>query len=248
MKILSSKYIIRLDDACHQMPIEKWKKFELFFEKYNIKPIVGVIPKNKDNKLGDSYDKNFWRKVKRWENLGWAIAIHGFKHLLKPVEESKTYFSFGRKSEFVSLSEEEQSLILKKRLSIFKKNKIDPKIFMAPSHAFDSSTLRSLKSSTTIKIITDGFSFRTFKKDGFIFIPQQLWSVKKLPYGLYTICIHPSTMKDKQIDKMLNEILLIKRQIIGVEDLDLENTKNYGTLDSIFDFFYRIALKYKFRP
>ena len=55
-------------------------------------------------------------------------------------------------------------------------------------------------------------------------------------------------MKDKQIDKMLNEILLIKRQIIGVEDLDLENTKNYGTLDSIFDFFYRIALKYKFRP
>ena len=42
----------------------KMEKFELFFEKYNIKPIVGVIPKNKDNKLGDSYDKNFWRKVK----------------------------------------------------------------------------------------------------------------------------------------------------------------------------------------
>ena len=53
---IKAKYIIRLDDACYQMPIKKWEKFEAFFIKNGIKPIVGVVPDNKDKKLGNEYD------------------------------------------------------------------------------------------------------------------------------------------------------------------------------------------------
>ena len=61
-----AKYLIRLDDACHQMPLMNWKKFELFFEEHNIKPIIGVVPENKDKKLGNEYDNDF---SFRWGDL-----------------------------------------------------------------------------------------------------------------------------------------------------------------------------------
>ena len=65
---------------------------------------------------------------------------------------------------------------------------------MAPSHTFDSIHLMALEYRQEYRIVTDGFSFRPFKKNNFTFIPQQLWSVWKMPFGLYTICIHPTPM------------------------------------------------------
>lgn len=39
------KYILRLDDAAERMDIVKWNRMEVLLDKYNIKPLVGVIPK-----------------------------------------------------------------------------------------------------------------------------------------------------------------------------------------------------------
>jgi len=244
---LTSKYIIRLDDACHQMPIKKWEKFEAFFVKNGIKPIVGVVPDNKDKKLGNEYDHDLWLKVKKWDNLGWSIALHGLNHLLKPIKQSNSFFGFGKKSEFVGLSKKQQSKIISKSLSIFNSNNIEPKLFMAPSHTFDQITLKCLKEFSSIKLITDGFSFRPFIKDDFIFLPQQLWSVKKMPLGLFTICIHPTTMNEAEIELLLNEIKSISNNIISIDDLNFKKIKKYNFVDFLFTFFYKIALKYKFR-
>lgn len=243
---MTTKYIIRLDDACHQMPILKWKKFELFFEEQNIKPIVGVVPDNKDKNLGNEYDPDFWLKVKKWDELGWSIALHGLNHLLKPIDQSKSFFGFGKKSEFVGLSKNQQSKIISKSLSIFSSNNIEPKLFMAPSHTFDQITLECLKELSTIKLITDGFSCRYFKKQEFTFIPQQLWSVKKMPFGLYTICIHPTTMSESQIDEFLEKLNGIKNQIISLDDLDLSTAQNFDIKDKLFSLIYRIIAKIKF--
>ena len=228
------------------MPIIKWKKFESFFEIHNIKPIIGVVPENKDKKLGNEYDPDFWLKVKKWDELGWSIALHGLNHLLKPIDQSNSFFSFGKKSEFVGLSKNQQSKIILKSLSIFSSNNIEPKLFMAPSHTFDQITLECLKEFSTIKLITDGFSYRHFKKQGFTFIPQQLWSVKKMPFGLYTICIHPTTMSEHQIEEFLKKLKGIKNQIISLDDLDLSTSQNFDIKDQIFSFIYRIIAKIKF--
>ena len=228
------------------MAVKNWKKFELFFEEQNIKPIIGVVPENKDKKLGNEYDPDFWLKVKKWDKLGWSIALHGLNHLLQPIDPSKSFFGFGKKSEFVGLSKNQQTKIILKSLSIFNTNNIEPKLFMAPSHSFDQITLECLKEFSTIKLITDGFSYRNFKKQGFIFIPQQLWSVKKMPFGLYTICVHPTTMSESQIDEFLEKLKGIKNQIIGLDDMDLTTAQNFDIKDQIFSLIYRIIANIKF--
>ena len=42
------------------MPLEKWRIFETFFDKNNIKPIIGVIPLNKDKSLGSDRIITSW--------------------------------------------------------------------------------------------------------------------------------------------------------------------------------------------
>ena len=43
--------LIRLDDIAENMNWDLMNKSELLFEKYKIKPVLGVIPNNKDNEL-----------------------------------------------------------------------------------------------------------------------------------------------------------------------------------------------------
>ena len=118
---------------------------------------------------------------------------------------------------------------------------------MAPSHTFDSYTLMALESTTNIRVVTDGFSFRAFKKNNFTFIPQQLWSVRKMPFGLYTICIHPTSMNLDQIHKYIEELEQISDHIISPSSIDLKSLKNQGLLDLIFEKIYLFIANYKFR-
>ena len=43
--------LIRLDDIAENMNWDLMKKSEVLFEKYSIKPVLGVIPENKDKEL-----------------------------------------------------------------------------------------------------------------------------------------------------------------------------------------------------
>ena len=43
--------LIRLDDIAENMNWDLMEKSELLFEKYGVKPVLGVIPENKDNEL-----------------------------------------------------------------------------------------------------------------------------------------------------------------------------------------------------
>ena len=247
MNLYKAKYILRLDDACHQMPLEKWSIFEAFFDKNNIKPIIGVIPINKDKSLGSEMNPNFWKLMKNWETKGWSISMHGLHHQFEKTKPEKSFFKFGNKSEFVGKSLKNQTEIIQQSIRCFEQNNIEPTIFMAPSHTFDLKTLHAIESSTRIRIITDGFSFRSFKKNNFTFIPQQLWSVWRLPFGLYTICIHPTSMENEQIYKFIEQLERITKNIISPTDINFESIKNQGFLDLIFEKIYLIFAKYKFR-
>jgi predicted deacetylase len=56
---------------------------ECLLDKYTIKPIVGVIPRNSDPYLVKRWEENraFWDLVKRWQHKGWTIAMHGYTHV-----------------------------------------------------------------------------------------------------------------------------------------------------------------------
>ena len=81
-----SKYLLRLDDACETMSREKWNRVEKLLDKYKIKPLVGVIPFNQDTNLKiDSFDYEFWKKVKDWEKKEWEIGPVSYTHLTLPT-------------------------------------------------------------------------------------------------------------------------------------------------------------------
>ena len=74
--------LIRIDDIAENMNWDLMEKCEVLFDKYNIKPVLGVIPNNQDKELM-SYPKkgDFWDKVRQWKNKGWEISMHGYAHL-----------------------------------------------------------------------------------------------------------------------------------------------------------------------
>ena len=43
--------LIRIDDIAENMNWDIMKKSELLFEKYSIKPVLGVVPNNQDNEF-----------------------------------------------------------------------------------------------------------------------------------------------------------------------------------------------------
>ena len=96
--------LIRIDDIAENMNWNLMKKSEQLFDEYKIKPVLGVIPENKDNELL-SYPKkdNFWEQVRIWKNKGWEIAMHGYTHVYDKQSEKKDYFNYGGDSEFYGL-------------------------------------------------------------------------------------------------------------------------------------------------
>ena len=78
----NTKFLIRLDDIAENMNWDMMQKISVLFDRYEIKPVLGVIPNNKDPELL-SYPKanvNFWDQVRIWKNKGWEIGMHGANH------------------------------------------------------------------------------------------------------------------------------------------------------------------------
>ena len=231
-----AKYIIRLDDACPTMHYSKWNRMEKLLNKYEIKPVVAVIPNCKDQSLKyDMPDANFWDKVREWQSLGWDIALHGYDHVYTSSKIGLVPLS--NKSEFSGLSLENQKNKIKKGISIFKNENIKTKIWIAPSHSFDENTLTAIRSETDIKIISDGIALFPFKKYDFSWVPQQIWHFRKMFFGVWTSCFHPNTMKDQDFKNLENFINKNKKSFVKVSDFD-RSLSSKTLVDLIFERIY----------
>ena len=90
-----AKYLIRLDDACKTQDEAKWSAIERLLDDFKIKPVVAVIPCNSDTSLYfDKENKNFWKKVKNWEQKGWTIAQHGYRHTYHDIKKENLVLPF----------------------------------------------------------------------------------------------------------------------------------------------------------
>ncbi|MEE9327309.1 MAG: DUF2334 domain-containing protein [Cocleimonas sp.] len=238
-----AKYIIRMDDACPTMNRKHWDQFEVLLNKYNIKPIVAVIPNNKDETLMvDEADSSFWQKVKDWQNNGWHIALHGYEHLY--VNENAGIVPINNRSEFSGLPYGEQKQKIEKGINIFKQHDIDCNVWVAPSHSFDHDTIKALKEVTNIKIISDGIAFSPFSEHGMRWIPQQLWRPRKMPFGTWTICYHPETITDKQFKALTDFIEENHQKFICIDSLSQKSRKK-NLVEKFFEGLYWKMLKSK---
>ena len=200
---------MRLDDAAPQRDMEKWNRMEALLDKYNIKPLIGVIPDCRDEEMKIfATDNHFWERIRKWTDKGYSIAMHGYQHIY--YTEDGGINPVNPRSEFAGLSYEEQKIKIEKGVGIMRSHGIDPKIFFAPSHTFDKETLNALKDVSNIRIISDTVANKPYSKYGFTFVPQQSGSVRKLPFGMVTFCYHPNTMKND--DFTVLEMFLAKYQ------------------------------------
>ena len=185
-------YLIRLDDASENMNTANWDRMEQLLDEHGIKPLVGVIPENRDPMLTEQFPKDpaFWQKANAWQEKGWRIALHGYEHVystncggINPVHS---------KSEFAGHSLEAQRTKIRNGLAALHAHGLKPDVFFAPRHTFDENTLEALRLESDIRMISDTVANDTYCRGGFTFIPQQAGRVRDLPFKITTICLHPN--------------------------------------------------------
>ena len=179
-----SQYILRLDDASDYMDVEKWQRMEDILDRYGIKPLVGVIPDNRDSSLTETYKQ---------------LALHGCYH--KYTTEEGGINPVNKRSEFAGVPLDKQKEMIRHGVDILKSHNIEPKVFFAPSHTFDENTLIALKEESNIRIISDTIANDVYLENGFYFIPQQSGRVRKLPFNVCTFCYHPNIMKNDDFEE-----------------------------------------------
>lgn len=222
-------FILRLDDAAPNMEINNWMKLEKILDKYNIKPIVGVIPDNKDPEIIEKYDfvQDFWGIVRKWQNKNWNIAIHGYQHLYLTNQSGLN--PVNKRSEFAGLTLDEQINKVICAEKIFKQKKIDARVFFAPSHTFDINTIRAIREFTSIEIISDTIAFEPYIYQEIKFLPQQYSHVRSSIFPFTTFCYHPNTMTDSDFIKL--------------EDFLKKNSKNHINDISILKFQKKLKIR-----
>jgi len=184
-------YVFRLDDIAPNMNWEMMSRVKKLFNLHNVKPIIGVIPKNEDKEL-KSYPLcpfDFWTEIKNLKGLGWEIAMHGYEHLYEKQRCKNDYMGYGGNTEFVDLPFEIQLRKINLGLEIFKKQNLDVKIFFAPNHTFDHNTIKACK-TLGFKSIIDGYGLTPYCENEIVFIPQLFYKLFALPFGIQTMQLH----------------------------------------------------------
>jgi len=210
--------LIRLDDVAENMNWPLMRRCEKLFDKYNIKPLLGVISNNKDEQLL-SYPKNdtFWSQVRIWKEKKWEISMHGYTHVYDTETHKKDYFNYGGKSEFFGHTYEEQFLRIKKSLEIFKRENVKIRSFFAPNHTYDLNTLIALKNNNIFNII-DGYGLMPFNKNNINFIPQLFYKEIALPFRIQSTQVHLNYWKEEDFLRFEKFIIKNNTKIISFEE------------------------------
>ncbi len=193
------KILIRLDDITPDMNWGKFERIQALFEKYHIRPILGVVPDNRDSTLSvNPAREEFWEIMRTLQEKGWTIAQHGYRHTY--VTKKSGLLGLNPFSEFAGLPFAQQKEKLAKGQEILHKQGICAKMFMAPGHTYDRNTLRALK-ELGFTAVTDGYSRTPYHYRGLDFIPCTL-SKPKPPAGVDTLCLHINHMTEEEFTQL----------------------------------------------
>jgi len=193
-----------------------WDKIERFLLEENIKPLLGVIPDNEDESLFfEDRNEEFWNRVRSWQKNGWEICLHGYKH--RYVTEDSGILRINKFSEFAGLGYVIQREKIENGLRLFRLNGISTSCWIAPGHSFDDTTLDIL-ATKDIKIISDGLHVLPYMdSNGLIWIPQQLWRIRKFPFGVWTVCYHHNNWKENELNVFMKDVVNIRSSIVDKE-------------------------------
>ena len=205
------RYFFRIDDIAPNM---NWENFNLLisiFKKHNIKPLLAVIPDNKDPKLLEyPFISDFWITINELKQDDWIIGQHGWQHL---VQAGGGMLKIHNSGEFGGLDLNVQEKMIRNGKDIISSKFEQSEIFVAPRHSFDHNTVKALRHNN-FKFISDGIGLYPFKKWGIVWLPQILWRPRKWLFGLITVALHPNTMTHDEFTN-LRKFIETKRNSVG---------------------------------
>jgi len=228
----SARYLLRFDDICPTMDWSIWDPVEDLLVAQDIKPIVAVIPDNRDPALmlGPAAT-DFWNRVRGWQARGWGIGLHGFQHLA--VNSESGILGFPTKSEFAGLPYEEQYRKLRLGLDIFAREGVHPDVWIAPSHSFDLVTVAALR-SLGVHAISDGMALSPYRDShGTLWIPQQFALMRPMLWGVWTFCYHATYFAEGGMDTFRKRLELLRPGMISLAEALALGERRRSALDSI---------------
>lgn len=238
--MFKTRYLIRLDDACPTMSREWWGKVEAVLDKYGVRPLVGIVPNCKDEKLElDTKDEHFWEKARGWQEKGWAIAMHGYDHEYLSDKGLEGLNPLWKRSEYAGVSLDVQRKKIREGVAILKHKGLDVKYFFAPSHTFDTNTLIALREESEIRVISDMYTLKPYREGVFVFIPCQIGHPQKMPLpGTFTICLHPNTFDNAALERLDQFLKENRNNMISFSDIDLEKVGRKRLIDRLVSWAY----------
>jgi predicted deacetylase len=237
-----AQYLIRFDDICPTMNWSVWEEIEPLLLSVGIKPIMAVVPDNRDPTLVAGPARvDFWGRVRQWKDRGWCIAMHGYQHVY--VTSSAGVLGLNERSEFAGLSRATQKEKIDSGLHKFRSEGLDPQVWVAPAHSFDRATLTVLKEGG-FRVISDGYYFRPVVDDqGLVWIPQQLWRFRRVPFGLWTVCFHVNSWSMRDVDRLRRDLTIYRERLLSIDEvLELQQPR-LGLLDGGFAALYSQFLR-----
>ena len=243
---MRAQYLVRLDDICPTMNWSVWARIEPILANYNIKPVLAVVPSNRDPKLMiEPARLNFWDRVRAWQASGWSIALHGFEHLYET--RCSGLLGINAYSEFAGLPFDTQRAKLDKALSVFTRHGVRADAWVAPAHTFDASTVRALL-ELGVDVISDGFYSRPVKRLGALWIPQQMWQFRPMPFGVWTVCYHHNSFSEDGFRKFGLDIKRFASAIVSMDQVMRDYCiKESNFLDATFALTWFATLQFKRR-
>lgn len=201
------KIAVRLDDIAPDMNWDRFLSFKALLDRHQVKPLIGVVPDNKDENLKDGNVKDcplgaegFWEYIRKLQQEDWVVAMHGCYH--RYTTEKGGIFPLNNFSEFAGLSLERQRELLSHGKKCLEEKGIRTHIFMAPAHSYDRNTLKALK-EIGFTALTDGFGQRPYRFMGLTFYPISfhLSSTFKKKKGYSTMVVHAATVSEKDLER-----------------------------------------------
>jgi hypothetical protein len=220
-----------------------WDRVEDLLVARNVRPIVAVVPDNCDLKLQVTEPlPNFWERVREWQRRGWAIGWHGYQHLYDSSDAG--IIGINRRSEFAGVSRDVQEARLKAAYEVFLRNGVRPDLWVAPAHSFDLHTLELLR-TFGIEVVSDGFFVRPVMSSGFLWVPQQLWRFRNLPFGVWTVCYHVNAWGDRELLQFAEDVGRFESNLVCLAELLRGPRLAKTVFDDAFENVYRRLLLLK---
>lgn len=234
------KIAIRMDDITPDMDWAKFLRFRELCGRYQVRPLIGIVPDNQDGSLHrcdpeTAPVKDFWSYVKELEKEGWCIAQHGVTH--RYTTKKMGCFPLNRFSEFAGTGYEHQYASLKEGRDILRRHGIETDFFMAPAHSFDRNTIKALKKLGFCRM-TDGFGAAPYTRWGMTFYPisyKQGSSLKKTK-GYTTFVVHSNTMDDSDFERYERLFAQYRDRLVSYAELFAVTPQKRGVFGNIREY------------